>query len=111
MQNYSIAARNQIFAAVHELIKILVSSLKRGGSPTINQSLLTELMFAGLNAPGFSERQRWVLAEAAEYREDEVKLSPLMKWWPWETLGRKTDAEEEVFEVCMIFCHRLTLFL
>lgn len=102
-ENYTITARNQIFAAVQDLIKILMINLKRGGAPNITQNLLTELIFAGLNAPGFSEKQRWLLVEAAEYAGDEVKLSPLMKWWPWETLGRKPGSEEDVVEVCVIF--------
>lgn len=60
-------------------------------------------MIAGLNAPGFSEKQRWELVQGAEYVGGQVNLSPLMKWWPWEALGRKTGSEEDVFEVCLSF--------
>lgn len=93
------ATRNQIFFATRDQIKTLVANLKRGGAPNISQSLLTELMLAGLNASGFSEKQRWELVQAAEYVGGEVKLSPLMKWWPWETLGRKFGSNEDVIEV------------
>lgn len=99
VENYTVATRNQLFTATRDQIKTLVTSLKRGGAPNLSQSLLTELMLAGLNASGFSEKQRWELVEAAEYVGGEVKLSPLMKWWPWETVGRKIGSEEEVIEV------------
>lgn len=99
VEHYTVATRNQIFTATRDQIKTLVTSLKRGGAANVNQSLLTELMLAGLNASGFSEKQRWELVEAAEYVGGEVKLSPLMKWWPWETLGRKIGSEEDVIEV------------
>lgn len=56
-------------------------------------------MLAGLNASGFSEKQRWELVQAAEYVGGEVKLSPLMKWWPWEALSRKAGSGEDVIEV------------
>lgn len=99
VEYYTVATRNQIFIAARDQIKTLVASLKRGGAPNISQSLLTELMLAGLNASGFSEKQRWELVQAAEYVGGEVKLSPLMKWWPWETMGRKIGCEEDVIKV------------
>ncbi|MCJ1466219.1 hypothetical protein MMC07_004838 [Pseudocyphellaria aurata] len=98
VEHYTVATRNQIFAATRDQIKTLVVSLKRGGAPNLTQSLLTDLMLAGLNAAGFSEKQRWELVQAAEYVGGEVKLSPLMKWWPWEALGRKVGSEEEVIK-------------
>lgn len=80
----------------------MVNNLKRGGVLNINQALLTELMIVGLNTSGFSESQRWELVQVSEYVGAEVKLSPLMKWWPWEALGRKAGSEEGVVEVCLI---------
>ena len=102
VEHYTVATRNQIFTATRDQVKTLVANLKRGGGPNLSQSLLTELMLAGLNASGFSENQRWELVQAAEYVGGEVKLSPLMKWWPWETLGRKAGSEEDVIEVCSL---------
>lgn len=61
--------------------------------------LVVEVMTAGLNAPGFSERQRWELMQAAEYQGTEIRLSPLAEWWPWEALGRKANVPEDLIEV------------
>lgn len=88
----------------------MVGNLKRGGGLNINQALLTELMIAGLNTPGFSESQRWELVQVSEYVGGAVKLSPLMKWWPWEALGRKAGSEEDVVEVCHIPFYRFRPF-
>lgn len=89
----------------------MVNNLKRGGGLNINQALLTELMIAGLNTPGFSESQRWELVQVSEYVGRQVKLSPLMKWWPWEALGRKAGSEEDVVEVCSIYFVRFRTVL
>lgn len=99
VQHYTLTTRNQIFAATRDQVKILVNNLKRGGGLNINQALLTELMIAGLNSSGFSESQRWELVQVSEYVGGEVKLSSLMKWWPWEALGRKAGSEEDVVQV------------
>lgn len=65
----------------------------------LSTDLLWELMIAGLNAPGFSERQRWELIQAAEYQGPHIGLSPLAEWWPWEVLGRKAYVPEDLVEV------------
>lgn len=106
VQHYTLTTRNQIFAATRDQIKILVNNLKRGGGLNITQALLTELMIAGLNSPGFSESQRWELVQVSEYVGGEVKLSPLMKWWPWEALGRKAGSEEDVVQVWLFLIVR-----
>lgn len=103
MENYTVHTRNQILLATRDLIKTLINCVRRGGALHVNPSLLNELLVAGLNAPGFSERQRWQLVQAAEFAGRDVKLSPLLKWWPWEVLGRKQDSDEDVVEVRAIF--------
>lgn len=110
VQHYTLTTRNQIFAATRDQVKILVNNLKRGGGLNINQALLTELMIAGLNSPGFSESQRWELVQVSEYVGGEVKLSPLMKWWPWEALGRKAGSEEDVVQVWLFSFVRFRRF-
>lgn len=77
----------------------MMTALRRGGQPKLSTNLLWELMIAGLNAPGFSERQRWELIQAAEYQGPNVGLSPLAEWWPWEALGRKAYVPEDLVDV------------
>lgn len=84
------------------MINMLVTQLKRGGegwAPNVSESLLEELLRAGLNAPAFSERQRWELCQAAEEVSQKIRLSPLAKWWPFHVLGRKTGFDEDLVEV------------
>ena len=99
MENYTIATRNQLFAATRDQLHHLLAALRRGGVSKLNMELVVELMTAGLNAPGFSERQRWELMQAAEYHGPEIRLSPLAEWWPWEALGRKANMPEDLVEV------------
>lgn len=81
---------------------MLVNQLKRGGegwAPNVSESLLTEVLLAGLNAPAFSERQRWELCHAAEEVGQKVRLSPLAHWWPFHVLGRKAGFDEDLVDV------------
>lgn len=103
MEHYTIAARNQIFAATRDQLKHLRTSLRRGVHPNLALNLVLELMTAGLNASGFSERQRWELIQAADYTGPEIRLSPLAEWWPWEALGRKPNVPEDLVEVSICF--------
>ena len=54
---------------------------------------------AALNAPGFSEKQRWELFEISGYARSHFRVSPLLQYWPFEVLGRKPNVEEDVAEV------------
>lgn len=81
------------------MLRQLVFFLKRGGLPNVDYNLLLEYMITGLNATGFSERQRWELVQAAEYSGQDVRISPLAQWWPWEALRRRAGTEEDVVKV------------
>lgn len=70
-----------------------------GGPPVLNEQLLHDLLSAGLNATGFSERQRWELYEMCDYGRHHFLVSPLLQFWPFEVLGRKPRVEEDVLEV------------
>ena len=65
----------------------------------LTEALLKDLLMAGLNASGFSEKQRWELYEASEYARHHFRVSPMLKYWPFEVLGRKKTVEEDVVEV------------
>lgn len=66
----------------------------------LTENLLHDLLSAGLNAPGFSEKQRWELYEMCDYARHHFNVSPLLQHWPFEVLGRKMRVEEDVLEVC-----------
>ena len=128
--HYTLATRNQIFAATRSMLHILTinvnksykssaggfdehssassydspagrSGSKNLGSPHITEDLLKDLLSAALNAAGFSEKQRWELSEATDYVRQQFRISPLSQWWPFEVLGRKPHIDEDVIEVRM----------
>lgn len=129
-KHYSLATRNQIFAATRSMLHILSINLSKSynsstgvfddysstssydspvkrsvpkfrGSPHITEDLLKDLLSAALNAGGFSERQRWELSEATDCARHHFRISPLSQWWPFEVLGRKPHLDEDVVEVSM----------
>ena len=131
---YTLATRNQIFAAARSMLHILSINLSKGynsstggfddysstsrngspversdskyrGSPHITEGLLKDLLSAALNAAGFSERQRWELSEAADLGRHHFRISPLSQWWPFEALGRKPHVDEDVVEVTFVLAH------
>ncbi len=69
------------------------------GWPLLTETLLHDLLMAALNAPGFSEKQRWELFEISGYARSHFRVSPLLQYWPFEVLGRKPNVEEDVAEV------------
>ena len=129
-QHYTLATRNQIFAATRSMLHILSINLSKGynpstlgledyssvssygspvkrggpkfrGSPHITEDLLKDLLSAALNAAGFSEKQRWELFEATDHARHHFRISPLSQWWPFEVLGRKPHVDEDVVEVSL----------
>ena len=127
-EHFTLATRNQIFAATRSMLHILSINLRKsynssaGGfdnyssassfgspiqrngsryraSPQITEDLLKDLLSAALNAGGFSEKQRWEISEATDYARHHFRISPLSQWWPFEVLGRKTHMDEDVVEV------------
>ncbi|KAL8815488.1 MAG: hypothetical protein Q9191_008462, partial [Dirinaria sp. TL-2023a] len=104
----TLQTRDAVFTACRDQIRILVTILKKTttnaswsattGPTGLTPSLLEDLLLAGLNAPGFSERQRWELVSAAEGAGEKVRISPLARWWPFEVLGRRQGKKEDVVE-------------
>ncbi|KAI9721267.1 MAG: hypothetical protein M1812_002429 [Candelaria pacifica] len=100
VESYTLADRDLIFRATEQLVRALIVQLRREGtaSPQINEQLLIELVYAGLNAPGFSEGQRARLVRSADWVGGRIRISPLASVWPFEVLGRKADIDEDVIE-------------
>ena len=102
VDNYTITTRDQLFAATRDQLRALTSTVNRGGLPGLTENLLNDLLIAGLNAHGFSERQRWELRQAAGFVGARIAMSPLAQRWPFEALGRKAGVEEDVVEVSSV---------
>ncbi|MCJ1308738.1 hypothetical protein MMC25_002392 [Agyrium rufum] len=82
-----------------------------------DNALLRELLYAGLNVPFFSERQRWEMIESVGGKDGvwsgtvglpagvegrdkslEIRLSPLCPLWPFILVHRKKSIEEDVVD-------------
>lgn len=110
VDNYTITTRDQLFAATRDQLKTLTSTINRGGLPGLTENLLNDLLMAGLNAYGFSDRQRWELRQLAGMAGSKVPMSPLAQFWPLEAVGRKAGVDEDVVEVSKLV-HSLSLML
>ncbi|KAL8963389.1 MAG: hypothetical protein Q9193_000342 [Seirophora villosa] len=99
VDRYTLRTRNEIYRQTLRLIALLVDQLRRGHEaylPHLSESLLTELLYAGLNAPAFSEQQRWHLCQAGGPAGERIRMSPLAPYWPFDVLGRKAGVDEDV---------------
>ncbi|KAL8729117.1 MAG: hypothetical protein Q9166_004948 [cf. Caloplaca sp. 2 TL-2023] len=64
----TIKTRDEMFRSTLSLVNILMNELNRANEkfvPHISETLLIDLLYAGLNVPAFSEQQRWLLRKAA----------------------------------------------
>ena len=125
-QLITLQTRNSLFLALRDQLRVLVSILKKStssgyssagphsiagyGHPALTHSLLDDLLLAGLNAPGISEKQKWELVITAEWAGMKVRISPLAGWWPFEVVGRRQGFEEEVVEVSQLIAFLLVSF-
>ncbi|KAL8690252.1 MAG: hypothetical protein Q9218_004261 [Villophora microphyllina] len=99
VERYTIKTRDEIFRQALNLTTLLANQLNRGNEGfehNLSQSLLTELLYAGLNAPAFSEQQRWQLCRAAHPVDQKIRMSPLVPYWPFQVLGRKACMDEDL---------------
>lgn len=102
VDRYTIKTRDEMFKQTLKLISLLTEQLRRGHEaylPHLSESLLTELLYAGLNAPAFSEQQRWQLCQAAGTAGERIRMSRLVPYWPFEVLGRKAGVDEDFVRV------------
>ncbi|KAL8837859.1 MAG: hypothetical protein Q9170_002377 [Blastenia crenularia] len=98
VDRYTMKTRDEIFRQTVNLITLLGNQLRRGHEawiPHLSETLLLELLYAGLNAPAFGEYQRLQLRQAAGAAGDKIPMSPLVVYWPFEVLARKAGMEED----------------
>ncbi|KAI4111882.1 MAG: hypothetical protein LQ339_000341 [Xanthoria mediterranea] len=101
VDRYTIKTRDEMFRSTLSLINILMNELSRANeayTPHISETLLTDLLYAALNVPAFSEQQRWHLRKAASAIGARVRMSPLAEVWPFEVLGRRVGIDEDVVQ-------------
>ncbi|KAJ5143524.1 Nucleotide-binding alpha-beta plait [Penicillium bovifimosum] len=84
---YTVHHRNALFLTLCKLIRILVASIKRNRTIGLDSRLLTELVQAGIECPGFNPRMKYCFAW---YSEDQQAIMSLDHDWclyfPYDTM-------------------------
>ncbi|EHA25518.1 hypothetical protein ASPNIDRAFT_42122 [Aspergillus niger ATCC 1015] len=83
---YTVHDRNQLFELTNRHIRSLVSRMEKTKTVGLDQRLLRELLYAGLNCPVFNERQKYTLCIHAGEKSEILKLGDMSKWFPFDTL-------------------------
>jgi len=91
--------RNQLFELVNRHIQSLVSRIKRVNTVGLDQKLLNDLLQAGLKCPTFNERQKYTLCINSEISSEIIKLPETSKWFPFDSLARKPNFNEDIYTV------------
>ncbi|KAH1602698.1 hypothetical protein KXX44_003524 [Aspergillus fumigatus] len=91
---YTVHDRNQLFELVSRHILSLVARVKRSNTVGLDQRLLRELLYAGLNCPAFNERQKYTLCVNSEDTTEILKFPDMGKWFPFDTLVKLPKSEE-----------------
>ena len=110
MKHYTLGDRDAIYEAVRKQLGILATAIQKAtcqrvADPRIppselTEDLLSELLHAGLNAPGFSEQQKWRLWQGLlPFSHRVARMSFLSEGWPWFALSRKPGSDEDVVQV------------
>lgn len=96
---YTVADRNLLFSTYMQQMQILVEKVEKTSTKGLEQNLLRDFIFAGMNCPGFGERQKHTLVTAAGYWGGGVPVSPLSCAWPFDLLGRKPGLDDQTVKV------------
>ncbi|RHZ53764.1 hypothetical protein CDV55_103813 [Aspergillus turcosus] len=91
---YTVHDRNQLFELVNRHILSLVARVKRSNTVGLDQRLLRELLYAGLNCPAFNDRQKYTLCVNSEDTAEILKFPDMGKWFPFDTLVKSPKIEE-----------------
>ena len=78
---------------------VLVDKVDSNDTKGLDQNLLRDFIFAGMNCPGFGERQKHELVTAAGLWGGGIEISPLGCFWPFDLISRKDGMKDETVKV------------
>lgn len=92
---YTVADRDELYQAAIQQILELSEKVKQRRIIGLNESLLVDLLRAGVKCPAFNERQKFCLIAAAEM----PAFSPIVhrnhfEFWPFDCLMKSNLASE-----------------
>jgi len=65
----------------------LVAKVEMTDTKGLDDNLLRDFMFAGMNCPGFGERQKYQLLAASGRIGAGILINPLACSWPFDVVG------------------------
>lgn len=78
---------------------VLVPKVQDKNTKGLDENLLRDFIFAGMNCPGFGERQKHELLWAAGYWGAAIDNPPLRYFWPFDLLGWQDGIDAETVKV------------
>jgi hypothetical protein len=96
---YTLADRNLLFSTYMNQMCVLVAKVDDKNTKGLDENLLRDFIFAGMNCPGFGERQKHELLWAAGFWGAAIDNPPLRCFWPFELIGWKDGTGSETTKV------------
>ncbi|KAL4898818.1 hypothetical protein BDV59DRAFT_207043 [Aspergillus ambiguus] len=93
---YTVDDRNQLFDLTNRHVLSLVSRIQKSNTIGLDQRLLRNLLHAGLNCPGFNDRQKYTLCVHSEDMSEIVNFPDFGKWFPFDTLASLPNADRQI---------------
>lgn len=88
---YTLAQRDLLFKTYTRQLEILIVKVDPGSAIPrevgLDNKLLMDFLFAGMNCPGFSERQKAIIAETSLRVGPGMRISGHARTWPFQTLS------------------------
>jgi hypothetical protein len=92
---YTLSDRNLLFNTYMKQMNVLVDKVDSNDTKGLDQNLLRDFIFAGMNCPGFGERQKHELVTAAGLWGGGIEISPLGCFWPFDLVSRKDGMKDD----------------
>lgn len=81
---------------------MLVFKVDQANIVMLNQRLLLDYLFAGLNCRGFGERQRGLIHARGGRHAVPIQVLQIHRYWPFDIVSKKIGLnDEEYCKVCM----------
>jgi hypothetical protein len=84
-----------------KLLDVLVYKVDQVNVVALNQQLLLDYVFAGLNCRGFGERQRGLIHTRGGRHAAPIQVLQIHSYWPFDVVSKKLALRDEEFcKVC-----------
>ena len=97
---YTLADRNLLVETYMTMLIVLVEKVERTNTKGLDQNLLRDYLFSGMNCPGFGERQKFDLIARGGRVAAGIRVQDLAVRWPFDLLLRKEGSKDDSLMVC-----------